>query len=251
MPIADWDDPATWARWYKVHPRLISKPASESELILHYSRVVFQPRAAELALALESAFGWTTSPTQPTIGFMGAGYAWTVEALEAMGYTLVVGVDISTFIQNNQSLTEEADIDGAITDAGLDPATGRGLLHKNSLWTDPGNRGRSSRGVLNEDASTPGSRNRIKNSVGLKPNEDFDWLLSEYLFEIATDAEILDQLAIYDGMGTNLVHIISGDDATRGEPDGNWKGTVGWRAFLDDNGFSSHQIFVGPSRQVL
>ena len=240
--IADWNDPATWARWYEVHPRRISSPATESELILNYSRVVLQPRAMDLAIALETAFGWSPTPVQPTIGFLGAGYAWTVEALETMGYTRVVGTDISSFIQTTQTDTEEADIDAAITAAGLDPSSGRGLLHKNAIWTDPGTKGRSSRGVLNEGASTPGSRNRLKNSIGLLPNEDVDWLLSEYLVEVATDAEILSQLATYDDLGTNIVHIIQGGDGTNSQPDGNWKGTAGWRTFLDDNGFSTHQL---------
>ena len=250
MPIADWDDPATWARWYNVSARRISKPQAEQDIRLTYSRVVLQPHAVKLATALESAFGWTTA-ADPTIGIMGAGYGWTVEALESMGYTRVVGADISSYIQDRQDGTEEADIDAAITAAGLDPGSGRGLLHKNAIWTDPGNQGRSSRGVKDEDARTPGSRNRLKASIGLLPNEDVDWLLSEYLFETATDAEILDQLATYDDLGTNLVHIISGADGTQSEPDGNWKGTAGWRTFLDANGFSAHQLYVGPSGQVL
>lgn len=250
MPIADWDDPATWARWYDVSPRILSKLATDGEIRLTYSRVVLQPHAVKLAAALEAAFGWTPA-VDPTIGIMGAGYGWTVEALEALGYTRVVGADISSYIQDRQGSTEEADIDAAITAAGFDPASGPGLLHKNSIWTDPGNRGRSSRGVKNEDARTPGSRNRLKSSIGLGPQDDVDWLLSEYLIETATDAEILSQLATYDDLGTNLVHIISEADGSRSETDGNWKGVAGWRTFLDDNGFSLHQLYVGPSGQVL
>lgn len=250
MPIADWDDPATWARWYSVSPRKLPKKTLEGEIRLTYSRVALQPHAAKRAAALEAAFGWTTA-VDPTIGIMGAGYGWTVEALEALGYTRVVGADISTYIQDRHDLTEEADIDAAITAAGFDPTSGSGLAHKDSIWTDPGNQGRSSRGVKNEDASTPGSRNRLKASIGLGPQDDVDWLLSEYLVETATDAEILSQLATYDQLGTNLVHIIAGVDGSRSEPDGNWKGVAGWRTFLDDNGFSSHQLFVGPTGQVL
>jgi hypothetical protein len=250
VPIGDWDDPATWARWYTVNPRRITKPATETDLALHYSRVVLQPRAYELALQLISAFGWT--PPGPTIAIQGAGYGWTVEALETQGFTLVVGADISTLIQNTQDDTEEAEIDAAIVAAGMDPATGRGALHKSTIYTDPGPKGRSSRKVKDEDGLTQGSRNRLKSSVGLGPQDDFDWLLSEYLLETVSDAEALLALPHYTNTATNVVHIISGaDETSNSEPDGNWKGAAGWRSFLDANGFNAHQLYVGPRGEVL
>ena len=249
MPIADWDDPATWERWYKVLPRRITKPQTENEPVLHYSRAVLQPRAVGLATRLESAFGWT--PPGLTIAIQGAGYAWTVEALETKGYTLVVGADISTLIQATQDDTEEADIDGAITAAGMNPTAGRGAEHKAAIYTDPGPKGRSSRKVKDEDGLTQGSRNRLKSSVGLGPQDDFDWLLSEYLLETVSDAEALLALPHYTNTATNVVHIIAGADGSESEPDGNWKGAAGWRTWLDSNGFSAHVLFVGPTGEVL
>ncbi|MHC4715270.1 MAG: hypothetical protein ACYTAN_18700 [Planctomycetota bacterium] len=249
MPLADWNDPATWERWYVTMPRRISKPATETDITMHYSRAALYDRAAELAVRLESAFGWT--PPGGTIAMQGCGYGWTVEALEGRGYTRVVGADISTLIQGSQDDTEEAEIDAAITAAGMDPATGRGALHKATLYTDPGPKGRSSRRVKDEDGLTQGSRNRLRSSVGLGPNDDFDWLLSEYLLETVSDAEAIAALPHYTNTAISVVHIIAGADGTKSEPDGNWKGAAGWRAFLDANGFNAHQLYVGPSGEVI
>lgn len=250
MPIADWDDPATWARWYLCHPRRITKPQWEKELVLHYSRVAYYRRRVELARALEAALGWTAA-ADPAICVQGCGYAWTVEALEGMGYTRVVGADTSAYIQGAQDDTEEADVDAAIVAAGMDPVTGRGLEHKESIYVDPGPKGRASRKVKDEDGLSQGSWNRLKRSVDLSGNDDFDWLVSEYLLEILSDAEILQGLPHYANHGNAWVHLISGAAGPGSEPDGNWKGAAGWRAWLDANGFPGHQLFVGPTGEVL
>jgi hypothetical protein len=132
----------------------------------------------------------------------------------------------------------------------MDPGSGRGLEHKNSIYTDPGPKGRSSRKVKNEDGLTQGSRNRLKSSIGLGPQDEIDWLLSEYLLETVSDAEALAALPHYSNTAVSVVHIISGADGAKSEPDGNWKGVAGWRAFLDSNGFSAHILFVGPTGEV-
>jgi hypothetical protein len=249
VPIADWDDLATWQRWYVLLPRKLVKPATEQDIRMHYSRIALYPHAVKLAESLVAAFGWT--PPGGTIAIQGAGYGWTVEALEGLGFDRVVGADISALIQNTQDDTEEADIDAAITAAGMNPGSGRGAAHKASLWTDPGPKGRSSRKVKDEDGLTQGSRNRLKTSVGLGPPDDFDWVLSEYLLEVVSDTEALLALPEYSDLGLNVVHIISGAEGPGSEPDGNWKGIAGWRAWLDANGFSDHQLFVGPTGEVV
>lgn len=248
MPIGDWNDPATWEQYYTVLPRRISKPATETDITMHYARVALFDGKVALAQRIAAALGW--SPPGGTILIYGAAFGWTVEALEGMGYARVVGADPSQYIADRHDLTEEGDIDAAIVAAGMDPVTGRGALHKASLWTDPGPRGRSSRKTRQEEGITVGSRNRLKSAVGLAPGGDFDWVLSEYLIEWLTDAEIGQILPHYDAIGTNSVHVITGEDPARFSEPGNYKTRTQWRAFLDGLGFSAHQFLVGPTGEV-
>lgn len=245
MSYGDWNTQATWDAWYHLTPRRISKPAEEPDLSMGYARASMFRASQTLASTLVSAFGWTQPG--PTILIYGCGYGWVVEILEGLGFTRVVGADVSQWIADRATATEESEIDAAIAAIGLDPSTGRGALHKAALW-DPGNRSRTSRGVKQEDGYTVGSRNRLKQSVGLNPSGSFDWVLSEYLVEVLTDAELAQALPHYDAIGTNKVHVISGALPVGGNQEtANWKGPAGWRTFLDGLGFSSHQILVGPT----
>jgi hypothetical protein len=249
VPIADWNDPATWDQYYTLLPRRISKPATEQDITMHYARVALYPNFVRLADTLETALGWT--PPGGTILIYGCAYGWTIEALEAKGYDRVVGADPSGYIQSRHDLTEEADVDAAITAAGMDPTTGRGALHKQGLYgDDPGPRGRSSRGVKNEEGITVGSRNRLKSAVGLGSQDDFDWVLSENLIEALTDAEIIQILPHYDAIGTNSVHIFSIDDPSRPVDPGNWKTPAQWRALFDGAGFTAHKLMRAQTGEV-
>jgi hypothetical protein len=249
VPIGDWDDPATWDQYYTLLPRRITKPATETDITMHYCRCGLYHTFVALADKVESALGWT--PPGGTVLIYGCAYGWMIEALEAKGYTRVVGADPSGYIQGRHDQTEEADVDAAITAAGMDPATGRGALHKAGLYgDDPGPRGRSSRGVKDEEGITVGSRNRLKSAVGLGSQDDFDWVLSENLIESLTDAEIAQVLPHYDAIGLNSVHIISVTDPSKPVDPGNWKTTAQWRAFLDGLGFTAHQFIVKQTGEV-
>jgi SAM-dependent methyltransferase len=145
--------------------------------MLHYNRYVLYPEMLRRAQKLIEILGLTLADR---ILIVGCGFGWTAEALAGMGYT-VVGTDVSAYIQGNKTLSEDSDINTAITAVGLSPTSGEGLSHFNRLKGD-GTRTRAS--VLNEDSSTASSRNRVKNILGTPTIA-----ITEDLVTSLTDAE--------------------------------------------------------------
>lgn len=134
-------------------------PNTRPEIRLHYNRYVMFPEMLRRAQFFVQHFSLDASSRVLVVG---CGFGWTVEALTNLGITCI-GTDISSYIQANKSLSEDAEIAAAIAAAGLSTVAGEGLGHFNRLRGD-GVRTRAS--VLNEDSSTAPSRNRIKNALG-------------------------------------------------------------------------------------
>lgn len=233
MPLVDWNLKATWDLAYSFGAEGdVGHPSTRTEVRLHYHRAIKRPDADIKAARLAAALGWTAPG--PTILIVGAGFGWTAEALEDLGYTHVVGTDVSTYIQTNHGGTEEAEMDAEITAVGLDPATGAGLAIKNRLVTrggGSGNRGRSSRGVLNENGKTGGSRGRIKQSLGLSGNDRIGWAVSESVAESLTDAEAIDGSNDMHNIADNVAHLV-----VKPKPGAlmalNWKTLEEWDALI-------------------
>ena len=84
-PLKDWNDKTTWDEaYYKGAEGDTGHPSTRPEVKLHYVRYVQYLWAANRAQGIANALGWT--PPGSTIAIVGAGYGWTVEALEQMGY---------------------------------------------------------------------------------------------------------------------------------------------------------------------
>jgi hypothetical protein len=236
VPLKDWNQKSTWDAAYDFGAEsLDGHPNTRAEVRLHYHRSVKRPAAVIHASRLAAALGW--APPGPTIVIVGAGFGWTVEALEDLGFDRVVGIDISTYIQGNQDGTEEAEIEAEIAAVGLDPATGRGAELK-ARHFDGGNRGRSSRGVKNEDGKNGASRGRIKQALGLQGNEQIEWVVSEAVIESLTDIEATngsDDLAI---IGNNVAHFVYTLRADGNQDAGfNWKSLEDWKLLLPSDTF--------------
>lgn len=196
---------------------------------LHYHRAVLRPAADRKAAGISQAMGWTAPG--PSIVMVGAGFGWLAEAFEDLGFTRVVGIDISTHIQAEKDATEEAELDGILTAAGLDPASGIGAQMKGRVF-DGGPRTRSSRGVLNANASINSNRVTIRQALGLSGNQRPDILLSESVLENFTDQEAVDHTAAIRDWGPALVHFVVTTRPGQTPGEFNWKTLQAWKTLL-------------------
>lgn len=152
-------------------------PNTRQGIQLHYNRYALYPEMLRRAQALVTILGLTISDR---ILVVGCGFGWTVEALSDLGYT-AVGADVSSYIQDNKTLSEDTDISAAITAVGLNPTSGDGLVHFNRL---KGGGIRTKASILNEDSASASSRNRVKTALGTPTIA-----ITEDLVTSLTDAE--------------------------------------------------------------
>ncbi len=234
MPLKDWNLKSTWDEAYDFGAEgLWGHPNTRDEVRLHYCRGIKRPDANIRASRLATALGWM--PPGPTIVIIGAGFGWTVEALEDLGFDRVVGLDISTYINDNHDSTEEAEINTEISAVGLNPAIGRGAEIK-ARFFDGGTRGRSSRGIKNEDGRTGGSRGRIKQALGLTGGQDVDWAVSESVLESLDDSEAVQASNLAHNYAITIAHGVFTPNA--GAHAGfNWKTLEAWKSLLPNDTF--------------
>ena len=217
MPYKTYSTKADYDSEYDVGAEdLWPRPTSRPEIRLRYSRLVLMPYVRQRAVGIANAMGWTAPG--PILVIVGAGFSWLTEAFETeLGFTSIVGVDVSPYIQSAKDQPASDDLDDAILAVGLNPATGEGLARKNLILStyDPGggNRTRSSRTVLAEDGKTNQSRNRIRQALGLSGNAQPDWLLSENVIERMTDAEIVADSASLRAWVPQVAHYVQPRDA--------------------------------------
>lgn len=217
MPIADYSLWSTWQQMYNVQAL-----PERSDIRLSYHRAaLFNTLFKERADIIPNLLGWTQTTH---IVVLGCGFAWFVEQLIARGYTSVVGLDVSTFIQTNKSGTEEADINASITAVGLNPLVGDGAAIKARLF-DGGARART--GILAEDLKSNASRTRVRQALGNR----VDVVYTENLVEALTDAEI-NQYAPQVRQIAPVAHLITcvSDGSIPGLL--NWKTLEQWKALL-------------------
>ena len=232
MPIKEFNTKADFDAAYSVGVESDGRPSGTTEVRLNYHRAVMLPICQHRADFLVSHFAW---PTNTNILIVGAGFGWTAEILETQyGYTNIVHTDVSPWIQDNQDTSEEAEVDAAITSAGLDPATGRGAELKARLHTS-GNRRRHSRSIENEDLGNQGSRNRIRNILG-----DISVGITESVLESLSDAEMLDISDRVDKINANIdrIHLVV---TTRpgNNPGYNWHTLAEYKSLLPTDTFVS------------
>lgn len=240
MPLKDWDLKSQWDTSYSFGAEGdVGHPNTRAEVRLHYNRAVKWESAQAHAVSLAAALGLT--PPGPTILIIGAGFGWTAEALEGLGFLTVVGTDTSTHIQNNKDSNEDAEIDAEIALVGLDPASGEGLDIKNRLIArggGTGNRSRNSRGVLDEAGQNGGSRGRIKQALGLQGNETIQQVISEAVIESLSDAEALDGSSDAHIIGDAVAHFVYTLRPSGNQEAGfNWKTLEDWKALIPGDTF--------------
>lgn len=234
-------------------------------IMLHYNDWwVGSAMRDRYALKIASRLMPLTSLPGARIGLIGAGFGWLGEGLADLGAT-VVGTDISSYILNEKSNTEEADLRDYITAAGLDPDTDKIIGPDGRQETDPldlylrGGRAnpqpRQSRiQVIGEDSSSRKSRRDIAQVCG----GGFDHIVTEELLNSVDDAQaftICDFLSQASSeWGGEITHILSPLQpekfaAGQQRPELNWKLYDDWRAWLNTNGFSSHKIMPSAYAQ--
>lgn len=198
MPLVNFQTKADFDAAYSLRGE--SRPGpGRKRVMLNYHRAAMWPFCEKRAAALVNTFGW---PTDTNILIVGAGFGWTAEAMETNhGYTNIVSIDSSNWIQSAQDTSEESEIDAAITAVGLEPTSGEGLAIKGQLYS-PGNRRRASRAVENEDLSNNGSRNRVRNILG-----DISVGISEDVLPALSDSEILDIADRIDRINAGIARI--------------------------------------------
>lgn len=257
MPILDWNDEATWDEMYSVSAEPWGHPGTERRGVrMGYCRATFCWQQRFYAIKTAEALGFGPPPG-PSIVLVGAGFGWTAEHWEEMGYASIICTDTSTFIQSRKDTDEVEEIRAAVRRVGLDPddrAAGQRCcerIHGDTNDPDPWRRARPSwpqpggdkcqcaRGILNEDLMTPASRNRVGHALGLAAGQGPDVVITENVMSTLTDAEALALHAELVGWGTRLVHHITTlSMVKRGRPAEslhkglNWKTKEAWKALL-------------------
>lgn len=122
--------------------------------------------------------------TSERILIVGAGFGWGVRALLERVSCTAIGTDISPYIQGEKAGDDSAEVSAAITAAGLDPTTGRGL-ELFGLVRTTGDRAKEI--VLDEDITTAASRTAIESNLGGTPTRIF---AEDLVSADTTDAEI-------------------------------------------------------------
>ena len=227
MPRKTYTTQADFDADYNVGAEPDGHPGTRQKIRVGYVRAGMWPYAVNRAAKLVELFAW---PTSTPILVVGAGYAWTAEALETIhGYTNIVTTDTSPHVQATQDQGDESLIDAAITAVGLDPAMGEGLAKKNAIWT-AGPRRRHSRDVKDEDLSNNGSRNRIRNVLG-----SVDVAISENVATVLDDSEVTQIADWIDNVDSlsQVIHLVTELLPDHNQnPVFNWKSLADWKALV-------------------
>jgi len=207
MPFKDFNTKTAFDEAYSIRAeRLVGgHPATRPEVRLGYTRLTMAPFCAARAEAIPRLLQWT--PPGPSVLWIGSGFAWTVEYLEAAGYDRIVALDTSAWVHEQKARDESADVDPAIAAVGLDPTIGEGAALRAKLM-DGGPRVRTRRGVLDEDLTTHPSRGRVRQALGLAGNQRAEWAVTESIMENLTDAEAIEVSTRLHVVATAVVHLV-------------------------------------------
>lgn len=224
---------------YKIDAEPEGHPNTRESIKLHYNRYVVYPIMLDRAKKFIEVLGLTSSDL---IVVVGCGFGWTVEAMQSFGLT-VIGCDISPYIQSAKGLAEDPDIDNALREVGLDPASGAGTVHFNRLRNGGGTRAKTN--VLNQDSSSNQSRNAVKSALGGRPTV----VITEDVMPSLSDTECLAlQLNIEQyAPGVRICHLIT--ELANPNPPFNFNSKTGeaWKLLLPN----STIIPLGGKERVL
>ena len=176
---AQYDD----AYSFRIERYLGGHPNTRPEVKIHYHEYSMGPIMIERWRGILPIITPAITPADFVL-VVGAGFGWGVRALKNRIGCAAIGIDESPHIQDEKDGNDTLEISAKITAVGLDPTTGRGFEIL-SFCRTPGARAKEL--VLDEDMSTQGSRNRIRNALGDHPT----WICVEDIVDDSmTDAEI-------------------------------------------------------------
>lgn len=166
-------------------------PASRPKVRLHYHEWAIKPimvnRWRQILPVLAPAI-----TVSDRVLIVGAGFGWGVRALRNRIGCSAIGTDTSPYIQAEKSNDDSAEVNAAISAAGLDPTTGRGAFLRGQIRTAGA---RAKELVLDEDMSTAVSRQRIRAALGGNPT----WIIPEDIVDDnMTDIEITVLAGFFD-----------------------------------------------------
>lgn len=235
MPLVSFNTKADFDRHYRIRVEIDGVTGGRLPVALNYHRAAMMPFAERHADKLVELFAW---PLSTRIAIVGAGFGWVAEVLETKhGYTNIIGIDTSPWIQNNQDTSEEPEIDAAMNAVGLDPTSAEGIAKK-ANWHTPGNRRRHSRTIRDESLANNGSRSRIRSALG----GGVDVGITEEVITTLSDAEAIElsnRVHLLDG-SIDLIHVTTElyPDAAQ-DPAFNWKTLEEWKLLIPADTFVS------------
>ena len=238
MPLIDWSNKSTFDQWYEFGVEPDGHPNTRDEIRLGFCRAALMPYCQDKALKIKNILQF---PVDARILIVGCGFGWLAECLEGIGYTQIIGIDTSTWIQNNKNTTEQVDVELAIKKAykiqPSDPLTAEMLAHRERLW-DGGVRTRNQRGILNNNMSTGKMRKDIQDILG---GVDPDYALSDSVLESLTDNECTVVSNYAHQMTNNVYHIVQ--VAGQVDPAFNSKTLDEWKVLLPNDTFVKDSSF--------
>lgn len=231
MPRYTWDTKADWDGAYRVNlEQDFGWPASRDPVTIGYLKSVRTAAIERIASYYETALG--PAAFSKFIVIVGGAFGWVAEELAARGFTQIVVADTGAYVQAEKANSDETEIRAAISAAGLDPDSGRGLQILNRYATT-GQR-QWSGGVLNADVLTSAGRNLIAGQFPGQP----DIVVTEDVLTSLSDAEAVtlhNACDAFSGQQT-IAHLVTTlDPEARQDPAFNWKTLAEWKTLLPDS----------------
>lgn len=243
MPRKSWATQADWDAEYRVGLEtdgfVSAGVGARAEVKLHFVRSMRQSATQQIADHYEGHLGPAAFNRRFVI--VGGGFGWAAQELLIRGFTNIVVVETSAYVQAEKGNTDEAEVRAAISAVGLDPDAGRGaaLLERGSPAASRNPRG-AGIVIVNADISTSAGRTAVRNA--LVPSGNPQIVISEDVATSLDDAEVvaLDaDMSAWGGQQT-VVHMVSAlppgtvGVPPRYNPPFNWKTLVAWKALLPD-----------------
>lgn len=215
MPLIDSNDPQIWldlygqpapasrkhadgtVEYFNVGPNGELTPLGKATLA--YERAAMARIYGADGDRLRTALG--LQPTQ-RICLLGCGFGWLVEQWRALGFTNLIGAEVSTHLRG-RFLTEV-------------PLTIQPL-------------------ILNESGETSTSRRNIKLALGVTGNSKLDWIITEDVLPILSDQECQQLGSAARDLAANVAHWVSvkqGGFPAGHDPRLNWKTLAEWKALM-------------------
>ncbi len=175
--------------WFGEYP-------SYQELRLNYHRKNVKQSYVWYTGKIKDALGWALDDA---IIVVGAGFGFLEDELRRThGFTDVLSIEDSAWIQSAKATTEDVDMDAQIAAVGVNPLSQSGRDVKAQL-TDGATRARVT--VLNENLMTKKSRNTVKQSIA-----KIDIVFTDFILPYLTDAEAIAFSIEANAMGAVVQH---------------------------------------------